>query len=50
MAYFFKKQEEMKKLSENSEDEYLYSSWADPKAMQKDLRGMGDIRAPGMRK
>jgi hypothetical protein len=49
MAFYFKKQEEMKMLAENSEDEYLHSSWADPKQLQRSLRGMSDnIRAPGL--
>lgn len=51
MAYYFKKQEEMKKISENDEDAYLHSSWADPKQLQRSLRGQGDsIRAPGVRR
>lgn len=50
MAYYFKKQEEMKSLSESNEDEYLNSSWADPKALQRSLRGQsGIVRAPGLR-
>lgn len=49
MAYYFKKQEEMKQLAENSEDDYLHSSWADPKALQKSLRGQTTVRAPGLR-
>lgn len=49
MAYYFKKQEEMKKLAESSEDDYLHSSWADSKALQRSLRGQGDVRAPGLR-
>lgn len=48
MAYYFKKQEEQKKIAENSEDDYLHSSWADPKQMQKTLRGLGAVRAPGI--
>jgi len=48
MAFYFKKQEEMKRLAENDEDDYLASSWADPKALQSSLRGMGSIRAPGL--
>ena len=48
MAFYFKKQEEMKRLAENSEDDYLNSSWADPKQLQKQLRGHGDIKAPGI--
>jgi len=49
MAYYFKKQEEMKKLAESNEDDYLHSSWADPKQLQKSLRGLSDIRAPGLK-
>ena len=49
MAFYFKKQEEMKKLAESSEDDYLHSSWADPKALQRSMRGQGDIKAPGLR-
>ena len=48
MAFYFKKQEEMKQLAESSEDEYLHSSWADPKALQNSLRGVGSIKAPGL--
>jgi len=39
----------MKKLAEAEDDEYLNSSWADPKKLQKSLRGQGEIRAPGLR-
>jgi hypothetical protein len=49
MAYYFKKQEEMKRMAESNEDDYLHSSWADPKQLQRSLRGQGDIRAPGLR-
>jgi hypothetical protein len=49
MAYYFKKQEEMKQLSENSEDEYLSAAWADPKSLQRSLRGQTNIRAPGLK-
>jgi hypothetical protein len=49
MAFYFKKQEEMKKLAENDEDEYLNSSWADSKQLQRSLRGQSNIRAPGVR-
>lgn len=49
MAYYFKKQEEYKKMAENSEDDFLHSSWADPKQLQKSLRGQADVRAPGVR-
>ena len=32
MAFYFKKQEEAKKLEAESEDAYLNSAWANPKA------------------
>jgi hypothetical protein len=49
MAFYFKKQEEMKKLADNEEDAYLNSSWADPKQLQRSLRGQsGSILAPGI--
>merc|ERR1712054_150047 len=49
MAHYFKKQEEMKKLAEATDDDYLSSSWADPKALQQSLRGQGAVKAPGLR-
>lgn len=50
MAYYFKKQEEMKLMAENSDDDYLNSSWADPKQLQRSLRGQNNnIKAPGLR-
>lgn len=48
MAFYFKKQEEMKALAEANDDDYLSSSWADPKQLQKSLRGVGSIKAPGL--
>jgi len=48
MAYYFKKQEEMKKLAEANDDEYLNSSWADPKQLQRSLRGQNGVKAPGI--
>ncbi len=49
MAYYFKKQEEMKALAENNEDDFLNSVWANPKALQQQLRGQGTVKAPGVR-
>lgn len=50
MAFYFKKQEEAKLLAENSDDEYLFSSWADPKQLQRSLRGQGaSVHVPGTR-
>ena len=37
LSYYYKKQEEQKKLEGESEDSYLDSQWADPKGMQKQL-------------
>jgi hypothetical protein len=48
MAFYFKRQEEMKLLAEANDDDYLNSTWADPKQLQKSLRGVGSIRAPGL--
>uniref|UniRef100_A0A7S2PIW6 Uncharacterized protein n=1 Tax=Leptocylindrus danicus TaxID=163516 RepID=A0A7S2PIW6_9STRA len=48
MAYYFKKQEDMKKLAEADEDDYLNSAWADPKNMKRSLQGIGEVRAPGV--
>ena len=49
MAYHFKRQEELKKLAEAEEDDYLNSSWADPKGLKKNFYGLENIRAPGIR-
>lgn len=49
MAHYFKRQEELKRLAESEEDDYLSSSWANPKDMKNNLQGLGDIKAPGMR-
>jgi len=49
MAHYFKRQEEMKRLAEASDDDYLASSWADPKALQRSLRGTGAVKAPGLK-
>ncbi|CAN0178535.1 unnamed protein product [Discosporangium mesarthrocarpum] len=48
MAFYFKRQEELKKLAEANDDDYLTSSWADPKQLQKSLQGTGKVRAPGI--
>ena len=39
MAHYFKKQEEMKKLAEDDDDNFEGASWADPKAMKRGLTG-----------
>jgi len=50
MAHYFKRQEEMKKLAEANDDDYLASSWADPRAMKSSLQGLGSVKAPGLRR
>ena len=49
MAFYFKQQEEQKRMAENGEDDYLHSSWADPKQLQRNLRGQQIVKAPGLR-
>jgi hypothetical protein len=50
MAHYFKRQEELKKLAEADDDDYLNSEWADPKQMKRNLQGLnGNIKAPGLR-
>ncbi len=44
MAHYFKKQEEMKKLADEDEDDYLHSSWANPSQLKNQLRGTNHIR------
>ncbi|CAM9304508.1 unnamed protein product [Hapterophycus canaliculatus] len=48
MAFYFKRQEELKRLAEANDDDYLASAWADPKQLQRSLRGTGSVRAPGV--
>ncbi|CAM9748459.1 unnamed protein product [Pylaiella littoralis] len=48
MAFYFKRQEELKRLAEANDDDYLGSAWADPKQLQRSLRGTGSVRAPGV--
>ncbi|CAM9212566.1 unnamed protein product [Ectocarpus fasciculatus] len=48
MAFYFKRQEELKRLAEANDDDYLASAWADPKQLQRSLRGTGTVRAPGV--
>ena len=48
-AFYFKRQEELKRLANADEDDYLNSEWADPKGMKKVLQGLNDVKAPGLR-
>ena len=49
MAWYFKKQEEEKKLADDNEEGYLNAKWADPKALKRELLGATSIgwRGPG---
>lgn len=49
MAHYFKRNEEMKRLAEAEDNDYLNSQWADSKEMKRNLQGVGNIKAPGMR-
>ncbi|EPZ34652.1 hypothetical protein ROZALSC1DRAFT_27041 [Rozella allomycis CSF55] len=42
-AFFYKKQEEHKKLADNDEDDYLNSSWANPKALKNHFQGISNV-------
>ena len=48
-AFYFKRQEELKRLADADEDDYLNSEWADPKGMKLNLQGLKDVKAPGLR-
>lgn len=43
MAYYYKKQEENKRLMENADDDYLNSSWADPRRLKNYFNGVSDV-------
>ena len=45
--FYLKRQEELKKLADADDDDYLNSAWADPRGMKKSLQGLSSIRAPG---
>lgn len=44
MAYYYKKQEEMKKLAESEDDSYLNSEWADNNQLRRQFQGLNDIK------
>lgn len=52
MAHYFKRQEELKKLAEADDDDYLHSQWADPTALKSSLQGFSGngIVAPGIQR
>ena len=49
LASYAKRQEELKRLAACDEDDCMNSPWADPKGMKRELQGLGDIKAPGLR-
>jgi len=44
LAYYHKKQEEMKQLADDNEDNFLNSKWADNKSMKAQMHGTGQIK------
>jgi len=44
MARAYRRQEELKKLAENDDDDYMNSAWADSSALKRSLTGMGNIK------
>lgn len=44
MAFYFKKQEELKQAAEDDAEDYMSSTWADPRALKNSLRGTQRIR------
>lgn len=44
MSYWHKKQEEQKNLESNNDDNFLHSSWANPKAMKSQINGINNIK------
>jgi hypothetical protein len=41
LAYYHQKQEEQKAMEADNEDDYMNSSWANPKNLKNNLNGMG---------
>ncbi|KAK2163902.1 hypothetical protein LSH36_72g03090 [Paralvinella palmiformis] len=44
MAYYYRKQEELKKLETESEDSYLNSQWADSSSLRCQFHGLSNIQ------
>jgi hypothetical protein len=44
MAFYFKKQEELKQAAEDDAEDYMAAAWADPRALKNSLRGTQRIR------
>mmetsp|Transcript_3356 Transcript_3356/g.4968 ORF Transcript_3356/g.4968 Transcript_3356/m.4968 type:complete len:156 (-) Transcript_3356:856-1323(-) len=47
IAHYFKRQEELKRLAEANEDDYLNSEWADPRGLKLNLHNLSNVKAPG---
>lgn len=48
MAYYYRKQEEMKKLHADSEDAYMDQTWADTGSLKRQFQGLNNINwGPG---
>ena len=45
MSYYFKKQEEMKRIAEDEDISYGSSVWADPRALRRHFQGIEDVRS-----
>lgn len=48
MAYYHKRQEEMKALETNDEDDYTNSTWANSKALKNHFSGVGNVSIGGL--
>ena len=44
MAYQYRRQEELKKLDENDDDQYLNARWADNNALKKQMHGLENVK------
>ena len=49
LSYYHKKQEEMKVLENDNEDQYMNSAWANNKNLKASLHGQGEIKWKGGR-
>ena len=49
MAWYFKKQEEEKRITEDNDEGYAQAKWADPRALKGALLGVGDVGFRGRR-
>ena len=44
MAFYHKKQQEAEMMALESEDSYLHSPWANPKALKNAFTGIGEVK------